>query len=352
MIADLSSLLLKQYQLYPRAEIQDLVKLLFQNEFGPGHMVKAESFQLLQAEYNRCWDYSPAPLAFEDIGNGLCRLHLAALDALELELATVNRFFVHTANTVKGNRQQFEEKLSALVQCCPEGLLPFPITAVESWLKSYRAQGYPPVSHSEVFRNAYAPAYRVVKATFRDYLPLFSRIDSLLKSRDQVKIAIDGRSGAGKSTLAALIGEIYDCNIFHLDDFFLPLQRKTRERLLEPGGNVDYERFFAEVLKGLAENRPVCYRPFNCAQQILGSKVLVSPRRLNIIEGAYSLHPALADAYDLKVFLEIDPEEQSLRILERNGREIQQRFLREWIPLENRYLRALKIKEQCDLVFH
>ena len=43
--------------------------------------------------------------------------------------------------------------------------------------------------------------------------------------------------------------------------------------------------------------------------------------RLNIVEGSYSLHPALEPYYDLSVFLEISPESQRRRVLERNGPE-------------------------------
>ena len=32
-----------------------------------------------------------------------------------------------------------------------------------------------------------------------------------------------------------------------MDDFFLPMELRTAERLEEPGGNVHYERFSAEV---------------------------------------------------------------------------------------------------------
>ena len=39
-------------------------------------------------------------------------------------------------------------------------------------------------------------------------------------SQSKVNVAVDGNSGAGKSTLADLIGDVYDCNVFHMDDFF------------------------------------------------------------------------------------------------------------------------------------
>jgi uridine kinase len=49
---------------------------------------------------------------------------------------------------------------------------------------------------------------------------LRSAIDRLLQ-QDRVIVAIDGKCTSGKTTLASRLAEIYDCNVFHMDDFFL-----------------------------------------------------------------------------------------------------------------------------------
>ena len=67
------------------------------------------------------------------------------------------------------------------------------------------------------------------------------------------------------------------------------------------------------------------------------------------MEGSYSLHPELERCYDLSVFLEISPETQRRRVLERNGPEWGQRFFERWIPLENTYPEATRIAERCTL---
>ena len=104
-------------------------------------------------------------------------------------------------------------------------------------------------------------------AAFRDYFPLFARIDALMRTGETIKVAIDGMSCSGKSSLAALLEKIYDCNVFHMDDFFLPREMKTPQRLAEPGGNVHYERFAEEVLTKLGTP---FLRPFNCQQSKSG----------------------------------------------------------------------------------
>lgn len=181
---------------------------------------------------------------------------------------------------------------------------------------------------------------------------IYAKIDALLNDSDSVIVAIDGNSGAGKSSMAKLISGKYDCNIFHIDDFFLPPNLKTEERLKEIGGNVDYVRFNDEVISGLKTKEKFEYQKYNCQKQQLDDTISVNPKRLNIIEGSYSMHPTLIDNYDLKIFLHIDEHSQIERILKRNGPFMLQRFINEWIPKENKYFEKMDIPNKADLVFY
>lgn len=167
---------------------------------------------------------------------------------------------------------------------------------------------------------------------------------------DVVIIAIDGVCGGGKSTLGEALAAKYECNLFHMDDFFLRPEQRTRERYEEPGGNVDYERFQEEVLSRLSDEGGLSCRPFCCHTMAFGETVRVQKRRLNIIEGAYSCHPYFGDVYQARFFVEASPEVQRKRLLAREGRERYQRFVREWIPMENRYFESFAIRRQCVCV--
>ncbi|MDD4504425.1 MAG: hypothetical protein PHS15_06320 [Clostridiaceae bacterium] len=342
--------------MYPKMQIPDMVKLIYQNEFAGGHLISNEDdcLKRLTEEIQGLGKYSQNatfPAAFEEIGNGLCRLHLAAVQSADVDITTINRFFISTANSFIGSIQSFEEKLEVFKQCCKDKSLPYQLGEVEAYLNDYQRQGYPPVSHSKNYRTLYSPAYRIVKAEYKYYFEIFRRIDSLRKSHESIQIAIDGNSGAGKSTLAALLGSVYDCNIFHMDHFFLRPELKTKERLKEIGGNVDYIRFRQEVVAGLQRGREFKYQIYNCKKMTMDQYISVLPKKLNIIEGVYSMHPTLIGNYNLKIFLRIDEKEQSLRILKRNGDTMQKQFLCKWIPLENQYFKQMKIEEKSDLVF-
>lgn len=181
---------------------------------------------------------------------------------------------------------------------------------------------------------------------------IVEQIDKLLKSKKDapVIIAIDGRCGSGKTSLAKELSHIFECNIFHLDDYFVPFEMKTKERLAEPGGNVHYERFYDEIMMPLKNNKAVTYRPFHCSTMSLGDPIQVESKKLNIAEGSYSLHPVMMDIYDYKIFLTHDEETQKQRILKRNGEEKLKQFINLWIPLEELYFSELQIPSCSDIV--
>lgn len=162
-------------------------------------------------------------------------------------------------------------------------------------------------------------------------------------------IAIDGRSASGKTTFAKEIASIYDATLFHMDDYFLPPQRKTKERLSEPGGNVDYERFEKEVLQQL-QRTTLTTQKFNCQTNTLEEKNEIELSSIIIVEGAYSLHPNLANYYGLKLFFDIDPITQKERILARNGEKMLARFVNEWIPLEEAYIKQTNLTNRVDFI--
>ncbi|MBR3768402.1 MAG: uridine kinase [Clostridia bacterium] len=175
-------------------------------------------------------------------------------------------------------------------------------------------------------------------------------IDSILKTTEKnIIVAIDGRCASGKTTYARFLKEQFQCNVFHMDDFFLKPEQRTEERLAEPGGNVDRVRFYDEVIKGILSGKDFTYRPFECKSMSLGEEVSVKPSKLNIIEGSYSCHPYLRDNYDIKFFMTIAPDIQKERIYIRN-KDKADMFFNKWIPLEEKYFSAFDISSECDYI--
>lgn len=178
---------------------------------------------------------------------------------------------------------------------------------------------------------------------------LSDTINELIHQKDRIIIAIEGGCTSGKTTLASKLSEIYDANVIHMDDFFLPFEMRTEERMKEIGGNIDYDRFNAEVAEKIIKNETFSYGIFDCSSGKIKKTVTVEPKRLNIVEGVYSMHPLFDKIYTLKAFLMISKDEQITRLKARNPEKFQ-RFINEWIPKENEYFSHFRIKEKCDLV--
>ncbi len=146
---------------YPLMQPEDGVKLIYQNVFGGGHLIRDEVSCLayLRREYEAVAAVS-APIRREPIGNGVIRVYLAELDGAALD--RLGEAFLRSAREHVGTREQFLRKLEILRRLTAEGVFTFDSERLETYLRDYAEAGYPMVSHSETYRAAYAPAYRVV----------------------------------------------------------------------------------------------------------------------------------------------------------------------------------------------
>ena len=346
--------LLGQCARYTDLQPQDLLKGLHQSVFGCGHFVTDEEtgVRFLRQEMR---DARPAPgPAIELLDGDFCRIHLAWARARGLAPETLFRLFALSAQEVYGTEEDrkaiLEEKLAVLLAMAREGKLPFSAEAVESAVAEFRAADYPACHHSEPMRQLWAPAYRVIHQDHLRLLHILADIDRRRARKTRLVVALEGGSASGKSTLAALLEKVYDCTVFHMDDFFLRPEQRTEERLAEVGGNIDYERFAAEVVDPLLAGKPVQYRRYDCATQTLEEAREIVPKALVFVEGAYSMHSALGEYYDMSVFLDISTELQCARIEARNTPEMQERFFSTWIPMEQAYFAAANPKGRSDLV--
>ena len=180
----------------------------------------------------------------------------------------------------------------------------------------------------------------------RDVEELVRHIRQELARRGRLLLAIDGRCGCGKSTLAARLAADFGGSIFHMDDFYLPFEKRAENWRELPAGNMDLARFRDEVLELLHRGEAVSYRAYDCRNdRFLPTRVL-APTPLAIVEGSYSEHPLLREYYDLRVFLTAPAAVQRARLLAREGERFPA-FKALWIPMEERYFAAFAIEERA-----
>lgn len=185
------------------------------------------------------------------------------------------------------------------------------------------------------------------------YDELIQNIKSQISQHSPFILAIDGMCGSGKTTLADYLSTIFDTAVIHMDNFFLPFERKTPSRLSEPGGNIDYERFLTLAVPSLQKKEAFSYMAYNCQTRAYDRKIEVKECDLIIVEGSYSLHTKFGHYYDLSLFLSVSPQEQLRRLELRCQDDVKfHRFKTEWIPMENLYHKKQKVISRADLILN
>lgn len=323
---------------YPRMQPQDYVKLACQAAFGPAHLLAVAPEQA-EARLAAEWQTVPpdsSPVDNESIGGGLCRFPLRAGQGTPEAVRLLVRLLRVTAQGHAAAPEVFADMLTRITA--------LPVPGVADWVADYRRRGCPLVGHSEIYRAAYRPHYRVLRQELAYYFPLLVPLQRLAERDKPVLIAVDGCCGSGKTRLAALLAEVFACRVFHTDDFYLPAARRAPDWQSVPAGNMDLERLCREVLEPARAGETVTYRPFDCRSQSLRGARTVPPASMTVVEGGYALHPSLTALYDHAIFLTCPADEQARRLRAREGAHYAD-FEALWIPLERRYHRLCPLPD-------
>ena len=182
--------------------------------------------------------------------------------------------------------------------------------------------------------------------------PLVEKLSTLLSAHPAapVLVALDGRCGSGKTTLAAQLAERFPgSRTIHTDDYYLPPAQRVPGWETLPCANMDLKRLRAEVLTPARAGQPFSYIAYSCREGAYLPPVSCQPARLVIVEGSYSHHPALADCYDLRVFVTCSKAEQTRRLQTREGARYPA-FAQRWIPLEEGYFAKFQIEQTVDFI--
>ena len=155
-------LLLTHFEKYPEMQLEDCVKLLHQNAYGPGHMLKdpRKALQFLRSELANAPENGELP--YMSIGNGLCRLDLPACRSRGIAPEAIFDLMIAAAKKTAADPIRLAKGLETLRQMTQDGSLPYDMGQTELFLLNYRDLGYPALHHSAHYADMYRPAYRVV----------------------------------------------------------------------------------------------------------------------------------------------------------------------------------------------
>ncbi len=164
MRKELEIIILKHKEKYPLMQIEDFIKLIYQNEFGGGHLItnKNDSLKFLIEEFNNIKDYSES-LKIEEIGNNIIRVPLTLIPKLGLSLKEFNDVFVESCNKIVGNNNNYIEKLKILQNMTKYHTFNFSSDELNIFIENHIKLGCPMISHSLLYKEAYNPSYRIIR---------------------------------------------------------------------------------------------------------------------------------------------------------------------------------------------
>jgi len=159
-------------------------------------------------------------------------------------------------------------------------------------------------------------------------------------------LAIDGRCGSGKTRAASVLGTHFNCNVFHMDDFYL--SESERQDKQAGFANADIERFEREVLQNIQKGEPFTYFKYLPESGKLVPVRVETPTWLNIVEGSYCTDVSLRKYYDVAVFLTAGTALREKRLIER-GEDIGD-YRNRWMVYEENFFKAQDTESNADVV--
>lgn len=183
------------------------------------------------------------------------------------------------------------------------------------------------------------------------------RIAELGATQSTILVAVDGCGGAGKTVFAArlssdLVAAGRRTEVIHFDDFYLPLALRPTDEVKEKlvGANFDWQRLREQVLMPLRAEQEAIYARYDWGTDTLAERHTVAAGATVIVEGVGSSRNELAPLYDLRIWVDCPRDLRLRRGIERDGEKSRDRWERDWMPAEDRYVREHRPHERAEMI--
>lgn len=156
----------RQIAQFPQSTMQDIYKSFYQAHFGAEHMIRdtaAVRAYLLYELAAAAEDTIGPSLLYEPVGaNGACvRVYLRAVNEGMLTAKQLLDAFIRSAKPAEQAKQSWADEWMEIEQMATACHVPCP--EEDRQLLMQAAQNNQAVHHSETYRNAYLPHYRIVR---------------------------------------------------------------------------------------------------------------------------------------------------------------------------------------------
>lgn len=200
---------------------------------------------------------------------------------------------------------------------------------------------------------------------------LINQLAELISARsspDVMRVAVDGPDTAGKTTLAAELAQalsgVRHVILASVDGFHQPQAVRYRRGNLSAEGYYqdafDYDAVVASVLEPLGPGGSRRYRPavfdFRTDTPLYQPLCQAMDGAVLLFEGVFLLRPRLLDFWDLRIFVEVSPEEALRRALVRDVElfgspgAVRDRYRLRYLPAQELYRADASPTQHADVV--
>ena len=153
-------------------------------------------------------------------------------------------------------------------------------------------------------------------------------------------ILIDGPAGSGKTTLSKELSEKLNCQVVHLDDHYNGWDEALSN---------DLAQVLLKIVGNFSISRPSEIPTFNWQKAKFEGSRVIEPANTLIIEGVGSGQSQIRPFASKLYWVETEPEIGLARVLERDGKEYEER-IKSWQIREESHFQVERTRDFADFI--
>lgn len=161
LFKEFKKILIQHLEFYPLMQAEDIYKLAYQFSFGPAHFFfKSGEAERMIFEEAKGLVSEDNTIEIVEVGNGYYRYPL--IDN-PIYLNMVCESFIKTVKLGQSNNVDFPKLLNDISTYLKDLKIDFDYNDFIELINKMKGIDYPAISHSDKYRKAYQPHYRLIK---------------------------------------------------------------------------------------------------------------------------------------------------------------------------------------------
>lgn len=151
---------------YPKMQAQDIYKLLYQATMGPAHFIndknKSYEYLLKEAKHMKGSLIEEEMIEYISPVNNIYRMNLRGFLKKGGDLKLLNEEFYRSSKEFIKSKEKLLNYIQKIEKAIKDKKLLVDFDQWRELVGRLKKENYPPVHHSDIYRQHYRPAYRLI----------------------------------------------------------------------------------------------------------------------------------------------------------------------------------------------